>query len=65
MGLSELKASLDYKVSSRIARAVTQRNLVTNKTKQNKAKQSKTRETERKTEVCQFAARLSPRNIRN
>jgi hypothetical protein len=39
--LCEFKASLIYRLSSRIARA-TQRNPVSNKTKQNKTKQNKT-----------------------
>jgi hypothetical protein len=41
MMISEYKASLVYIVSSRTARA-TQRNPVSNKTKQNKTKQNKT-----------------------
>jgi hypothetical protein len=43
-GISELEASLVYRVSSRTARA-TQRNPVSkNKTKQNKTKQNKTKQ---------------------
>jgi hypothetical protein len=42
-GSLEFKASLVYKVSSRTARA-TQRNPVSNKTKQNKTKQNKTKQ---------------------
>jgi hypothetical protein len=40
--ISEFKASLVYRVSSRTARAI-QRNPVSNKTKQNKTKQNKTK----------------------
>jgi hypothetical protein len=41
--ISEFKASLVYRVSSRTARA-TQRNPASNKTKQNKTKQNKTKQ---------------------
>jgi hypothetical protein len=45
--ISEFKAILVYKVSSRTARA-TQRNPVSNKTKQNKTKQNKTKQNKTK-----------------
>jgi hypothetical protein len=45
--ISEFEASLVYKVSSRTARA-TQRNPVSNKTKQSKAKQSKAKQNKTK-----------------
>jgi hypothetical protein len=44
--ISDFEASLVYKVSSRTAKA-TQRNPVSNKTKQNKTKQNKTKQTKR------------------
>jgi hypothetical protein len=52
MWISEFEASLVYRVSSRIARAI-QRNPVSktkqNKTKQNKTKQNKTKQNKTKT----------------
>ena len=42
--ISKFEASLVYRVSSRTARA-TERNLVSNKTKQNKTKQNKQNQT--------------------
>jgi hypothetical protein len=45
--ISEFKAGLVYRASSRIAR-VTQTNPVSNKTKQNKTKQNKTKQNKQK-----------------
>jgi hypothetical protein len=45
--ISKFKASLVYRVSSRTARA-TQRNSISNKTKQNKTKQNKTKQNKTK-----------------
>jgi hypothetical protein len=42
--ISEFKASLVYKVSSRTARATWRNPVLKNKTKQNKTKQNKTKE---------------------
>jgi hypothetical protein len=47
---SEFEANLGYRVSSRTARA-TQRNPVSNKTKQNKTKQNKTKQNKTKQNV--------------
>jgi hypothetical protein len=42
--ISEFKASLVYKVSSRTARAILRNPVLKNKTKQNKTKQNKTKQ---------------------
>jgi hypothetical protein len=48
--ISEFKASLVYKVSSRTARAI-QRNPISKKTKQNKTKKTKNQKTKTKTKT--------------
>jgi hypothetical protein len=47
-GLSEFKASLVYKVSSRTTRATQRNPVLKNKTKQNKTKQNKTKQQQRR-----------------
>jgi hypothetical protein len=47
--ISEFKASMVYKVSSRTARAIQRNPVSKNKTKQNKTKQNKTKQTNKQT----------------
>jgi hypothetical protein len=46
--ISEFKASLVYKVSSRTARAIQRNSVSKNKTKQNKTKQNKTKQNKKR-----------------